>query len=112
MSLLEDQNRRLYEAARERDRLLARVKVLEGHRDQWRKLAFALYDVARKHDKVKADAVFENYNENPHPLTELIRLVRDELVPMVEMDDEANDPTKDLFVTMTLVKHALEALEA
>ena len=64
MSLIEEQNRRLYEAARERDRLLARSKVLEGHRNQWRKIAFALYDELKKHDKPAADAVFENYDGN------------------------------------------------
>lgn len=42
---------------------------------------------------------------------ELVRLVRDELVPIVEMSPEANDTTEHLFVIMILVKQQLEALE-
>ena len=37
-----------------------RIKVLEGHREQWRRIAFRLYDELEKHDKETADAVFEN----------------------------------------------------
>lgn len=47
--------------------------------------------------------------EEVQRLRELEELVRDQLVPIVEMDDEANDPSKDLFVTMYRVKDLLDA---
>lgn len=40
---------------------------------------------------------------------ELAAIVRDELVPIIEMDDEANDPSKDLFIALHRVKVLLDA---
>lgn len=37
--------------------------------------------------------------------------VRDELVPIVEMSDEANDPGQDLYVVMHNVKELLRSLQ-
>lgn len=60
--------KRAFPTAEERtDEVVAlrdRVKVLEGHRDQWRKLAFTLYDELKKHDQAAGDAVFENYDRD------------------------------------------------
>ena len=42
-------------------------------------------------------------------LRELTDLVRDQLVPIVEMSDEANDPGADLYVVMHFVKEALRS---
>lgn len=41
-------------------RLEERVKVLEGHRNQWRRIAFRLEEELRKHDRAACDAVFES----------------------------------------------------
>jgi hypothetical protein len=44
-------------------------------------------------------------------LRELATIVRDQLVPIVEMDNEANDPSTDLFVAMYRIKDLLDATE-
>lgn len=38
--------------------LRARIKVLEGHRNTWRNIAYRLFDIASKHEPETADAVF------------------------------------------------------
>ncbi len=60
------------------------LKLLAVDRDAWKERALA----AEKH-------------------AALVELVRDHLVPMVEMLDEANDPGDDLYVVMHQVREAL-----
>lgn len=37
----------------------ARIKALEGNRDQWRRIAFRLSDALEKYDEAAARAIFE-----------------------------------------------------
>jgi hypothetical protein len=37
-----------------------RIRVLEGHRDQWRRIAFRLSDALEKYDEAAARAIFES----------------------------------------------------
>lgn len=36
-----------------------RIAQLEGHRNQWRRVAFRLYEELRKYEPEKADAIIE-----------------------------------------------------
>lgn len=42
--------------------LEARIETLDRHRNQWRRIAFALYAELAKHDRAAGDAVIENYD--------------------------------------------------
>ena len=53
-----------------------------------------------------SDEALRRYNERD-ALRALAHMVRDELVPIVEMSDEANDPGQDLYVVMHNVKELL-----
>lgn len=45
-------------------------------------------------------------------LLELRDFVENDLIPLVEMDDEANDPSKDLYVVVHQTKELLDATQA
>ena len=42
------------------ERNAERITTLDGHRNQWRRIAFRLEEELRKHDKAAGDAIFEN----------------------------------------------------
>jgi hypothetical protein len=42
-----------------------RIKVLEGHRNQWRRIAFRLFDELRKHDVLAAEEIFASPEPSP-----------------------------------------------
>lgn len=44
------------------ERNAERIAKLDGHRNQWRRIAFRLEEELRKHDKEAGDAIFENWD--------------------------------------------------
>lgn len=57
---------------------------------------------------VDSQAILYGIAEDRDRLRRLVELVRDHLVPIVEMDDDANNPSEDLYLVLHEVKTILD----
>lgn len=84
-----------------------RVLDLENFSRQYSEAFEAVIDAVRAEEREPRRERAEAAAPEVWALRQLAELTRDHLIPIVEMDNEANDPSTDLYVVMHQIKDLL-----